>query len=123
MLLLLTLHHIISDGWSMGIFFKELSHLYNAYASGKEPTLSPLALQYADFSLWQRNWLQGDVLEQQLSYWKNSSLISLIFLIYLRINQDLKNSPIRELLFTPPFSQEIKDKLNSSLKRISLLSL
>jgi acyl carrier protein len=69
-ILLLTMHHIISDGWSTGILFKELSHLYSAYASNKESTLPPLALQYADFSLWQRNWLQGEVLEQQLSYWK-----------------------------------------------------
>lgn len=69
-ILLITLHHIISDGWSMGIFFKELSELYNAYAQGKEPSLPSLPLQYADFALWQRDWLQGEVLEQQLSYWK-----------------------------------------------------
>ena len=62
-ILLLTLHHIISDGWSMGILFKELSHLYNAYAKGKEATLPPLPIQYADYALWQRNWLQGEVLE------------------------------------------------------------
>ncbi|MBL8676522.1 MAG: amino acid adenylation domain-containing protein, partial [Alphaproteobacteria bacterium] len=68
--LLITMHHIISDGWSMGIFFRELSALYNAYAEGKEPSLPSLPVQYADFALWQRNWLQGDVLEQQLSYWK-----------------------------------------------------
>ena len=67
---LLTLHHIISDGWSMGILFKELSDLYNIYSLGQEPSLAPLAVQYVDFSIWQREWLQGEALDQQLSYWK-----------------------------------------------------
>ena len=54
----------------MDIFFKELSELYNAYSVGQQPSLPALPLQYADFALWQRKWLQGEVLEQQLSYWK-----------------------------------------------------
>ncbi len=69
--LLVTMHHIISDGWSMGVFFKELSSLYNTYAKGSAPSLHPLSIQYADFALWQRKWLQGEVLEAQLTYWKN----------------------------------------------------
>ncbi|KAB2836946.1 MAG: amino acid adenylation domain-containing protein, partial [Caedimonadaceae bacterium] len=68
--LLITMHHIISDAWSMTIFFNELSSLYNSLLEGKEPSLNPLPIQYADFALWQRNWLQGDVLDQQLDYWK-----------------------------------------------------
>jgi amino acid adenylation domain-containing protein len=67
---LLTLHHIISDGWSLGRFFKELSILYDAYSRGEESPLEELAVQYADYSVWQRQWLQGGVLEEQLSYWK-----------------------------------------------------
>ncbi|KAB2912604.1 MAG: non-ribosomal peptide synthetase, partial [Bacteroidetes bacterium] len=69
-LLLITMHHIICDGWSMGIFFKELSELYNAYLQNQDPDLPLLPIQYADFALWQRQWLQGEVLERQLSYWK-----------------------------------------------------
>ncbi|MBD2520193.1 amino acid adenylation domain-containing protein, partial [Nostoc sp. FACHB-973] len=75
--LLVCMHHIVSDGWSMGVFVQELAALYNAYSQG-EPSLrdatrtplTPLPIQYADFAIWQRNWLQGDVLESQLSYWQ-----------------------------------------------------
>jgi amino acid adenylation domain-containing protein len=68
--LLLTMHHIISDGWSFGVLFRELAILYEAYASGKLPVLPELAIQYADFAVWQREWLQGEVLDSQLGYWK-----------------------------------------------------
>lgn len=67
--LLLTMHHIISDGWSLGVFFREMAALYNAYVRGEESPLPELAIQYADFAHWQREWLTGRVLEQQLSYW------------------------------------------------------
>jgi amino acid adenylation domain-containing protein len=69
-LLLLTMHHIISDGWSLGIFNTELQTLYAAYAAGQQSPLPELSVQYADFALWQREWLRGEVLEEQLSYWK-----------------------------------------------------
>ena len=69
-ILLLTIHHIISDGWSMGIFFRELSHIYTAFSGGESASLPKLPLQYADFAHWQKNWLQGEVLETQLEYWK-----------------------------------------------------
>jgi amino acid adenylation domain-containing protein len=68
--LLLTMHHIVSDGWSMGILYRELSALYEAFCEGKPSPLSGLSIQYADFAVWQRDWLQGEVLESQLSYWK-----------------------------------------------------
>src|ERR1041385_4542236 len=68
--LLLTMHHIISDGWSMGIFVRELSACYNAFAAGVEPRLPELPIQYADYAVWQREWLQGDVLQAQLQYWR-----------------------------------------------------
>jgi non-ribosomal peptide synthetase component F len=66
----LVMHHIITDGWSMGNFFQELSALYDAYVTGKPTSLPDLSVQYADFAVWQRKWLQGEVLENQLSYWK-----------------------------------------------------
>jgi amino acid adenylation domain-containing protein len=69
-LLLLTMHHIVSDGWSLSIFNRELSVLYNAFVEGKSSPLGELSIQYADFAQWQREWLRGDVLQSQLSYWK-----------------------------------------------------
>jgi amino acid adenylation domain-containing protein len=68
--LLLTMHHVVSDGWSMGVLFRELSVLYEAFSAGRPSPLSELPIQYADFAVWQRQWLQGEVLEEQLDYWK-----------------------------------------------------
>ncbi|MFN6487124.1 MULTISPECIES: non-ribosomal peptide synthetase, partial [unclassified Nostoc] len=69
-ILLVCMHHIVSDGWSAGVFVYELVTLYNAYSIGQPSHLTPLPIQYADFALWQRQWLQGDVLQSQLSYWQ-----------------------------------------------------
>jgi amino acid adenylation domain-containing protein len=68
--LLLTLHHIITDGWSNGVLMSELIALYRAFVEGQPSPLAPLPVQYADFALWQRDWLQGEILEEQLAYWK-----------------------------------------------------
>jgi amino acid adenylation domain-containing protein len=68
--LLLTLHHIITDGWSMGLFWQELSAGYAAAVTGQARVLPPLPIQYADFAVWQRQWLQGEVLQQQVRYWQ-----------------------------------------------------
>src|SRR5207302_10608494 len=68
--LLLTMHHIISDGWSTGVLIKELSALYAAYSTGSECSLPKLPIQYADFAVWQREWLAGPTLDAQLSYWR-----------------------------------------------------
>jgi amino acid adenylation domain-containing protein len=68
--LLLTLHHIISDGWSMEVLVSEISAIYEAFCAGNSSPLPPLSIQYADFAIWQRQWLQGNVLETQLSYWQ-----------------------------------------------------
>lgn len=78
---LLTMHHIVSDGWSMGVFIQELATLYAAFCAGKASPLPELPIQYADFAVWQRQWLQGEVLQTQLDYWQ----------------QQLKNLPILEL--------------------------
>ncbi|MCA2685356.1 MULTISPECIES: non-ribosomal peptide synthase/polyketide synthase [unclassified Microcystis] len=69
-LLLVCMHHIVSDGWSMGVFLQELTALYNAYIQGLSSPLNTLSIQYGDFTLWQRQWLQGEVLQQQLDYWQ-----------------------------------------------------
>lgn len=70
-ILVMTLHHIITDGWSHGVFLKEISQLYEAYSTGKPSPLLSSPVQYADFTLWQRQWLQGERLEKELTYWKS----------------------------------------------------
>ncbi|MFW9259422.1 amino acid adenylation domain-containing protein [Nostoc sp. CALU 546] len=67
---LLTMHHIITDGWSIGVFLKELATLYAAFSTNQPNPLSELPIQYADFAVWQRDRLQGDLLKTQLNYWK-----------------------------------------------------
>ncbi len=69
-LLLLTLHHIVTDGWSMDILFRELSIGYQAALKGVAPALAAMPFQYTDYATWQREWLQGEVLARQLSYWR-----------------------------------------------------
>ncbi|WP_250634474.1 SDR family NAD(P)-dependent oxidoreductase, partial [Pinirhizobacter soli] len=69
-ILLLTMHHIVSDGWSMGVVAREMVALYGAFIEGRPSPLPELPIQYADFAHWQREWLKGEVLERQLGYWK-----------------------------------------------------
>jgi len=69
-ILLLTMHHIVSDGWSMGVLFRELGALYEAFSGERESPLEELPIQYADYAVWQREWLRGERLEKHLSYWK-----------------------------------------------------
>ncbi|HZI48085.1 MAG TPA: condensation domain-containing protein, partial [Pyrinomonadaceae bacterium] len=68
--LLLAMHHIVSDAWSIGVLVGEVVALYEGYAAGREVKLPELPVQYADFAAWQRKWLQGDVLEKQFAYWR-----------------------------------------------------
>ncbi|PSN15082.1 hypothetical protein C7293_08775 [filamentous cyanobacterium CCT1] len=69
-ILTLTVHHIVFDGWSEGILLQDLAAFYDASCAGKDPDLSDLPVQYADFASWQRQWLQGDVLDTLQTYWK-----------------------------------------------------
>jgi len=68
--ILVTMHHIISDGWSMALFIKEVAACYQAICENQPVSLPDLPVQYADFAIWQRNWLTGSVLQEQLNYWK-----------------------------------------------------
>ncbi|MFS2001981.1 amino acid adenylation domain-containing protein [Duganella sp. CT11-25] len=68
--LLLTQHHIVSDGWSVGLLVEEVRTLYTAFSQGQADPLPPLAVQYADYAQWQRGWLQGELLERQLAFWR-----------------------------------------------------
>lgn len=69
-ILLVTMHHIIIDAWSFGVFIKEFSALYTAYSQGKSSPLTELPIQYADYSIWQRQWLSEEILENLISYWR-----------------------------------------------------
>ncbi|WP_414681554.1 condensation domain-containing protein, partial [Longimicrobium sp.] len=68
----ITMHHIVSDGWSMGVFTRELSALYDAFRKGEPDPLPPLPIQYADYAVWQRRWVDGEVLKGQAEYWKKT---------------------------------------------------
>ena len=67
--LLVTMHHIVSDGWSSGVLFGELSALYAAHREGRDASLPALPVQYADYAVWQRRWVEGDLLQEQADYW------------------------------------------------------
>ncbi len=69
-LFMVVMHHIVSDGWSLGLFFQELSAIHDAFARSQQSPLTELPIQYADYAAWQREWLKGDLLQKQLSYWK-----------------------------------------------------
>jgi len=69
-ILLLTLHHIVADGWSMGILYQELTTLYQAFSSGQNSPLAELPSQYADYAIWQWQWLQSEAYQSQLHYWQ-----------------------------------------------------
>ncbi|MBW8848838.1 MAG: amino acid adenylation domain-containing protein, partial [Burkholderiales bacterium] len=69
--LLVTMHHIVSDGWSLGVLIHEFRALYAAYVQGQPDPLPPLPIQYADYAVWQRRWMAGEVLERQLDYWRD----------------------------------------------------
>ncbi|MEW5928737.1 MAG: amino acid adenylation domain-containing protein [Gemmatimonadota bacterium] len=70
--LVLAQHHAVTDGWSMGVLFRELSALYSALLRGEPSPLAPLPVQYADFAVWQRGWLAGEVLERQVAFWRET---------------------------------------------------
>jgi natural product biosynthesis luciferase-like monooxygenase protein len=67
--IVILVHHIVSDGWSMGIVLREVGQLYQSFVAGKPSPLPELPIQFADYAVWQRNWLRGEVLQRQLDYW------------------------------------------------------
>src|SRR5204862_19158 len=112
-ILLFTMHHIISDGWSMGVLVEEVTQLYERYARGQDSPLPELAIQYADYAAWQRGWFKGAVLEQHLGYWR----------------EQLADAPVLELPTDHPrppvqtfrggrASLSISKKLFASLKKL-----
>ena len=91
-LLLFTMHHIASDGWSFGILMRELKSLYTSYSEGRESQLEELPIQYADYSLWQREWLSGEVVDKQLNYWRKQLAV-----VPLDLPTDFPRPPVQRL--------------------------
>ncbi len=90
-LLLMNLHHIISDGWSQGLLIKELSELQIRFQAGQQSALEELAFQYVDYARWQQNWLSGDRYQQQLSYWQRQ----LEGMVTLQLPYDYPRPPVQ----------------------------
>ncbi|HXD30780.1 MAG TPA: amino acid adenylation domain-containing protein [Pyrinomonadaceae bacterium] len=116
-LLIITLHHICSDGWSLVLLFEELAQIYDAFRHGQPSPLSELPIQYADYATWQREWLQGERLDKQLGYWKEKLGGELPIL-------DLPTDRPRPALQTYPgarvsmsASEELTDSLNLLSRR------
>ena len=113
--LLITMHHIVSDGWSMRLLFRELIELYAAYRDGRSDPLPPLSIQYADYAVWQRQWLQGERLQQQSEFWLKTlegapQLLNLPSDHARPAAQDYAGSVVRV---------EFDEQLTSGLKRLS----
>ncbi|MBA3354605.1 MAG: non-ribosomal peptide synthetase, partial [Pyrinomonadaceae bacterium] len=113
--LLLTMHHIISDDWSIGVFFQELTALYEAYSMGKPSPLPELKVQYADYTVWQREWLRGERLERQLLYWKKQLSGSLPV---LELPSD-RPRPARQTFRGASQSLVLPNRLTAQLKTLS----
>ena len=111
--LLLSMHHIISDGWSLGVLIRELAALYEAYASGAESPLKELGLQYGDYAVWQREWLQGEVLNQQLAYWRRQLDGELSVLALPLDKPRSATASLQSATFTCTVSKEISEELKA----------
>jgi len=113
----LTMHHIIADGWSMGVLVRELVTLYQSFSAGQLSPLPELPIQYADFAVWQRKWLQGKVLEAQLSYWKRQ-LAGAPTVMELPIDKPrLENGKAEGVTRSFSISKEISESLNALSKQ------
>ena len=101
--LLVTMHHIVSDGWSIAIMVREFRQLYAGYAQGQSAQLPELMIQYADYAVWQREWLRGEVLDKQVAYWK----------------KQLEGIGQLDLPTDHPRSEELNEELNSEAGRVA----
>ena len=110
--MVLTMHHIVSDAWSNAIFMRELTQLYAAFVKGESANLPELSIQYADFAAWQQQWIQGPVLEKHLAYWREQ--LRNVAMLDLPIDRARPVVPSGHGLHVPfTFSSELQDKLNA----------
>ncbi|MBE9103653.1 amino acid adenylation domain-containing protein, partial [Nostoc cf. edaphicum LEGE 07299] len=118
-ILLVTMHHIISDAWSEGVFMREMSVLYEAFSNGKPSPLIEMNIQYADFATWQQNWLQDEAFDALLTYWEKQlgDKLPVLELPKIRQTSELKSSQEKRqtLRLSKKLSQAIK-KLSNSLE-------
>ena len=112
---LVTMHHIISDGWSIDVLMREMSILYTKYSGGVSSSLPTLPIQYADYALWQREWLQGEVLERQLAYW-TQQLADAPPLLELRTDQPRRAKQTHHGAY---LSYQVTPQLSDRVKRLS----
>ncbi|MCG6136134.1 MAG: amino acid adenylation domain-containing protein [Nostoc sp. LLA-1] len=114
-IVLLTMHHIVSDGWSIGVLVQELATLYPAFCHGQGSPLTELPIQYVDFAAWQRQWLQAQVLESQISYWRqlleNSPKL-------LELPTDYPR-PVIQTFRGATYSFNISEELSLALRKLS----
>jgi amino acid adenylation domain-containing protein len=113
--LLLNMHHIVSDGWSMGVLMKEWQHAYTAFAQGEQPSLPQLSIQYSDYAAWQREWLQGEILQQQVDYWREQ-LAGVPELLELPTD---KPRPPQQSYQGAHYKQFLSPALSEAVKRLS----
>ena len=111
--LLITMHHIVSDGWSMGVLARELKALYGAFLGGEADPLPELEIQYADYAVWQRQWIEGEILQQQATYWKTTlagapALLELPTDHTRPVQQDFAGGFV-ELVLDEPLTAGLKD--------------
>ncbi|MGA9994162.1 MAG: amino acid adenylation domain-containing protein [Pyrinomonadaceae bacterium] len=116
-LLLFTMHHIISDGWSMGVLVREVGTIYSAYTQGEASPLSELAIQYADYAVWQREWLRGEVLDEQLAYWKKQLELAPRLLEFPSDRPRPKELTFRGAAFNVEFSEALTEELRTLARR------
>ncbi|MBR0960067.1 amino acid adenylation domain-containing protein [Bradyrhizobium japonicum] len=114
-LFLLTQHHIVSDGWSIGVLTRELGALYQAFAAGKDDSLPPLAIQYPDYAAWQRQWLSGERLQRQVDYWRQALADAPAV---LELPTDRPRAPVRSLAGAS-LPIKIDAELASGIRRLS----
>ncbi|MDT9701393.1 MupA/Atu3671 family FMN-dependent luciferase-like monooxygenase [Streptomyces sp. P17] len=114
--LLLTTHHIVADSWSIGVMAAELGVLYDAHCAGRPAPLPELAVQYADFTLWQQSWLDGPAMERQLDYWRRSlaGAPPVLELPYDRPRAEIPTHRGEQVVFT------LSPELSDGLKTMSL---
>lgn len=114
-ILTVTIHHLVYDGWSQGIFVKELSTLYNNFCNNQPSPLNPLAIQYADFAHWQREWFQGEILQSQQNYWQKQLGGSLPV---LNLPTDLPRAP-RQTYRGTRYQQALPKTLTEGMEALS----
>jgi hypothetical protein len=115
--LVLSTHHIVADGWSVGVLFKELGTLRKAYSRGEASPLPEPKIQYADYAVWQRKWLQGEVLETELSYWRQQ-LADIPELTFSTARVETA-AGFKSITQPVEFSQSLSDRLRDLSKRES----